>query len=105
MTERLQRAVKVERQLASQVWCVDPAQRRAAPESADDTLCRVDGNRPRNHSRELNSGQSAQFLSVSCASPGDCSGGGYYDDISTGLQAFVVSETHGSQGAVERRGG
>jgi hypothetical protein len=50
-------------------------------------------------SEVLNSGQSAQFLTVSCATPANCSGGGYYDDGSTGLQAFVVSETHASHGA------
>jgi hypothetical protein len=33
--------------------------------------------------------------SVSCASPGNCSAGGSYWNLSTGPQAFVVSESHG----------
>jgi hypothetical protein len=33
---------------------------------------------------------------VSCASAGNCSAGGSYFNSSTGLQAFVVSEVHGT---------
>jgi hypothetical protein len=44
----------------------------------------------------LNQGGSAGVHSVSCASAGNCSAGGYYTDSSGGLQAFVVSETGGT---------
>jgi hypothetical protein len=44
----------------------------------------------------LNQGGNAQTDSVSCASAGNCSAGGYYVDGSGQYQAFVVSETHGS---------
>jgi hypothetical protein len=33
---------------------------------------------------------------VSCASPGNCSAGGYYTDFYDNLQAFVVSEVNGT---------
>jgi uncharacterized Fe-S center protein len=42
----------------------------------------------------LNKGENAQITSVSCASAGNCSAGGYYLSVS-GFQAFVVSEVHG----------
>jgi hypothetical protein len=41
---------------------------------------------------KLNTGLGASTLSVSCASPGHCSAGGFYADKS-GLQAFVANET------------
>ena len=44
----------------------------------------------------LNQGGSAGVRSVSCASAGNCSAGGYYTDGSGDLQAFVVSETDGT---------
>jgi len=45
----------------------------------------------------LNKGGDAQVGSVSCASAGNCSAGGYY--VSHGsLQAFVVTETNGTWG-------
>jgi hypothetical protein len=47
----------------------------------------------------LNTGGSAQVSSVSCAAPGSCVAGGYYDSRAgaAGHQlAFVVSETNGS---------
>jgi hypothetical protein len=48
----------------------------------------------------LNTGGYAGVDSVSCASPGDCGAGGFYQD-SSGRQAFVVSEADGSWGAAE----
>ena len=44
----------------------------------------------------LNTGGSAQIWSVSCASAGNCSAGGYYTDSSAHQQAFVASEKHGT---------
>jgi hypothetical protein len=44
----------------------------------------------------LNQGGNAEISSVSCASPGNCSAGGYYADVSALPQAFVVSETNGT---------
>src|ERR1022692_3791839 len=49
----------------------------------------------------LNQGGSAQTRSVSCASAGHCSAGGYYTDGSAHQQAFVVVEKHGTWGAAE----
>jgi hypothetical protein len=43
----------------------------------------------------LNQGVQAQVTSVSCASAGNCSAGGYYLDGSSNFQAFVVSEVGG----------
>jgi hypothetical protein len=45
----------------------------------------------------LNVGGDAQLNSVSCASAGNCTAGGYYSDNS-GDQAFVISETNGTWG-------
>jgi hypothetical protein len=44
----------------------------------------------------LNQGGGADIASVSCASAGNCSAGGFYVDGSGNHQAFVVSETDGS---------
>jgi hypothetical protein len=56
--------------------------------------------------RALNTGGSADVLSVSCASPGNCTAGG---DYSTGRarrsQAFVVSEQNGSWGTAQQVAG
>ena len=41
------------------------------------------------------------ILSVSCASPGNCSAGGYLSDSSSGRQAFVVSQKNGTWGKAE----
>ena len=41
----------------------------------------------------LNKAGGAEISSVSCASAGNCSAGGYYVDASGRQQAFVVSET------------
>jgi hypothetical protein len=41
----------------------------------------------------LNQGGDAGAESVSCASAGNCTAGGYYTDGSSHSQAFVVSET------------
>jgi hypothetical protein len=43
----------------------------------------------------LDVGGDASITSVSCASAGNCSAGGYYADSSSSPQAFVVSETKG----------
>src|SRR5258706_581164 len=44
----------------------------------------------------LNKGGEAQVQSVSCASVGNCSAGGYYTDSSGRHQVFVVSEVNGT---------
>ncbi len=44
----------------------------------------------------LNVGGEAEVTSVSCASAGDCSAGGFYTDGSGYLQAFVASEVSGT---------
>jgi len=49
----------------------------------------------------LNAGNSAELNSVSCASAGNCSAGGYYADGVTGEQALVVSEVNGTWGTAE----
>ncbi len=46
----------------------------------------------------LNQGDDAGVNAVSCASAGDCTAGGSYDN-SSGQQAFVVSEVNGAWGA------
>jgi hypothetical protein len=47
-------------------------------------------------SAQLNEGGHADVTSVSCASVGNCSAGGYYFDGSHVQQAFVVNETNGT---------
>jgi hypothetical protein len=49
----------------------------------------------------LNVGAYAVVASVSCASPGNCSAGGYYTDASNHRQAFVVTETGGAWGTAQ----
>jgi hypothetical protein len=44
----------------------------------------------------LNKGRQAEINSVSCASAGNCSAGGDYQDGSDKAQAFVVSEVNGT---------
>jgi hypothetical protein len=46
----------------------------------------------------LDAGGDAQIYSLSCASAGNCSAGGYYADSSGHIQAFVVSQVHGRWG-------
>jgi len=46
----------------------------------------------------LNVNGGAKITSVSCASPGNCSAGGYYTDSSYEQQAFVVSQVNGAWG-------
>jgi hypothetical protein len=46
----------------------------------------------------LNAGGDAQVNSISCASAGNCSAGGYYTDADGNTQAFVVSEVNGTWG-------
>jgi len=49
----------------------------------------------------LNQGKNASTDSVSCASAGNCSAGGSYEDGSFHDQAFVVDETNGSWGTAQ----
>ncbi len=49
-------------------------------------------------SAALNTGGFAVVQSVSCASAGNCSAGGYYTDSSGHQQVFVVGETNGTWG-------
>jgi hypothetical protein len=50
----------------------------------------------------LNTGDQAQFVSVSCSSAGNCSAGGYYyDTSSTHNEPFVVNQTHGTWGKAQ----
>jgi hypothetical protein len=44
----------------------------------------------------LNIGRSADVMSVSCTSAGNCAAGGYYNDLDNGGQAFVASERNGA---------
>jgi hypothetical protein len=44
-------------------------------------------------SADLNAGGNAQLYAVSCASDGNCGAGGYYQDGSFAIQAFVANET------------
>ena len=46
----------------------------------------------------LNQGENAYILSVSCASAGNCTAGGDYQDSSQNYQVFVVSQVHGVWG-------
>jgi len=46
----------------------------------------------------LNTGGGAAINSVSCASAGNCSAGGYYTDSSGNQQAFVINEANGAWG-------
>src|SRR5690349_11610527 len=46
----------------------------------------------------LNQGGFAEVTSVSCASAGNCSAGGFYADSSGHQQVFVVSQTRGTWG-------
>jgi hypothetical protein len=49
----------------------------------------------------LNIGGRAQLDSVSCASAGTCSAGGYYTDAAGHSQAFVAAESSGTWGTAE----
>jgi len=50
----------------------------------------------------LNKGGYVKIDSVSCAAPGNCSAGGYYLASSGRSQAFVVNETNGTWGALQK---
>ncbi len=47
---------------------------------------------------QLNKGGNANFNAVDCASKGNCAAGGFYQDGSDHLQAFVISERNGTWG-------
>jgi len=49
----------------------------------------------------LNQGGGAQLTSVSCASAGNCSAGGTYQDGASHLQVFVVGEANGTWGTAK----
>jgi hypothetical protein len=49
----------------------------------------------------LNGGEFAEVDSVSCASTGNCSAGGFYQDASFHTQALVANETNGTWGTAE----
>jgi hypothetical protein len=49
----------------------------------------------------LNAGRNAQVSSMSCASAGNCGGGGDYTDAAGNFQAFVVSQVHGRWGTAQ----
>ena len=49
----------------------------------------------------LNVGFEASITSLSCASAGNCSAGGFYTDASDRTQAFVVTEANGTWGAAQ----
>jgi hypothetical protein len=49
-------------------------------------------------SGDLNADGDAEVQTVSCASAGNCSAGGFYQDGSSNTQAFVVSEVKGAWG-------
>jgi hypothetical protein len=50
----------------------------------------------------LNAGGNAQITSVSCASAGNCSAGGFYTGRSGHIQAFVVSQKRGTWGRAQQ---
>jgi hypothetical protein len=50
----------------------------------------------------LNQGGSAVVNSVSCASAGNCSAGGYYSESNADLRPFVVSQTNGTWAKAQR---
>ena len=49
----------------------------------------------------LNKGGGAEIYALSCASPGNCSAGGFYSTSVTFSAAFVVAENHGTWGTAE----
>ena len=50
----------------------------------------------------LNTGGDAILYGVSCATPGNCSAGGYYRDAAGQFRAFVVSQTGGTWGTARQ---
>jgi hypothetical protein len=71
------------------------AARSAAPSGTWGTATPVPG------LAALNTGRNAQISSMSCASPGNCGGGGDYTDAAGNFQAFVVSQAHGRWGTAQ----
>lgn len=53
----------------------------------------------------LNTGGNARVVSVSCASAGNCSAGGYYQDSSARTEAFLDNEKNGIWGAARQAPG
>jgi hypothetical protein len=53
----------------------------------------------------VNTGDGAAVNSVSCASAGNCSAGGYYTDSSRHEQAFVISQVNGAWGTATKAPG
>ena len=49
----------------------------------------------------LNAGGSASVDDLSCGAAGNCSTGGYYEDVSDHRQAFVANEVHNAWGEAE----
>jgi len=50
----------------------------------------------------LNSGGEARVVSVSCATPGNCSAGGHYTDSASHQQAFTADEVNGTWGSAQQ---
>jgi hypothetical protein len=50
----------------------------------------------------LNGGGQARVVSVSCATPGNCSAGGYYTDFSSHQQAFITDQVNGTWGSAQQ---
>src|SRR5690242_4687180 len=82
---------------AAAVWCAAPLAAPAVPAAGAvaragtwRTAIEVPG------VGSLNAGGNASVTSVSCASAGNCTAGGFYLDGSFHAQAFVVSETKGT---------
>jgi hypothetical protein len=50
----------------------------------------------------LRTGREAKVFVLSCAAPGDCAAGGFYESASFQVQGFVVTETNGRWGRAEK---
>jgi len=62
-------------------------------------VSQVHGTWGKAHAIPVGVGHAAAVTSVSCASAGNCSAGGYYDF--PGLQAFVISQVHSTWGTAK----
>jgi hypothetical protein len=81
--------------LSASVWMGGPAS--ASPPGAT-TASRWGSAQEVPGTAALNTGGNADIASVSYASPGNCSAGGYYYSGSAHLQAFVASQSGGTWG-------